>query len=154
MPKREKNAEKQANDDRKHPKRESNAQRAAREDERRTTKFVADALAAIILKRGHVLGMAEIIKRAKLFKGKVLFAVYPEKGSKDTVRSSPIHAATVPADTRHFLKEKPESTQLREASSGRRGEFSFLSTNFWMPFLVSSCSMLNCSHGCSRCSSS
>lgn len=96
-------------------KRETNAERAGRECERRTTELIANALATIISKRGHVLGMAEIIQRAKLFKGKVLVAVYPKRGSDDTVRISLIHAATVPADTRHLLKEKPESTDLREA---------------------------------------
>ena len=96
-------------------KREINARRAEREDERRTTELIAGALATIISKRGHLPGMAEIIQRAKLFKGKVLSAIYPKKGSKDTPRISLIHAATVPADTRHLLKEKPESTQLREA---------------------------------------
>jgi hypothetical protein len=97
-------------------KRATNAQRAEREDERRITEFMAKALAIIISDRGHVQpGTAELIHRAKLFKGKVLLAIYPKKGSKDTVRISPVHAATVPADTRHLLKQKPESTHLREA---------------------------------------
>ena len=114
MAKHEGNAGRQATGKRKHPNRETNARRAEKEDERRTTEFIADWLAVIIHKRGHVLGMAEIIKRAKLFKGKVLFVVYPKRGSKDTIRISPVHAPTVPADTRHLLKEKPESTHLRE----------------------------------------
>jgi hypothetical protein len=96
-------------------KTETNARRAKKEDERRTTEFIAGQLAVAIYARGHLPGLAEIIKRAKLFKGKVLFAVYPKRGSKDTIRITPVHAPTVSADTRHLLKEKRESPQLREA---------------------------------------
>ena len=104
-------------------KRETNARRAEREDERRTTGLIANVLATIICKRGRVLGLAlpEMLHRAKLFKGKVLVAIYDKPGSKDTVRMSPIHAAVVPADTRHLLVGKRESKELREtyAAVGR-----------------------------------
>lgn len=100
-------------------KRETNAQRAAREDEHRTTQLIAGALATIITCRGfsqpgrgeHI---AQLIHRAKLFKGRVLVATYPKPRSKNTVIIRIVHAPTVPADTRHLLVKKPESERLGE----------------------------------------
>jgi len=100
-------------------KRETNAQRAAREDEHRTTQLIAGALATIISCRGfsqpgrgeHI---AQLIHRAKLFKGRVLVATYAKPRSKNTVIIRIVHAPTVPADTRHLLVKKPESECLRE----------------------------------------
>jgi hypothetical protein len=100
-------------------KRETNTQRAAREDEHRTTQLIASALAAIIGCRGFSQPgrgeyIAELIHRAKLFKGRVCVATYPKPESKNTVIVSLVHASTVPADTRHLLVKKPESERLRE----------------------------------------
>lgn len=100
-------------------KRETNAQRAAREDEHRTTQLIAGALATIIScggssQPGRGEHIAELIHRAKLFKGRVCVAMSPKPGSKNTVRISLVHAPTVPADTRHLLVKKPESERLRE----------------------------------------
>jgi hypothetical protein len=96
-------------------KRATNAQRAEREDERRITEFMAKALAIIISDRGHVQpGTAELIHRAKLFKGQVFTEIGPKPGSKDTIIVRFLHAPTVPADTRHLLLKKPGSEHLRE----------------------------------------
>jgi hypothetical protein len=100
-------------------RRETNSERAAREDERRTTETIASSLATIISARGHMQPgkaqyVAEIIRRTKLFKGRVLVTTYPKPGSKNTVIVSPVHAPTVPMDTRHLLLKKPESEHLRE----------------------------------------
>jgi hypothetical protein len=96
-------------------KRATNAQRAEREDERRITEFIAKALAIMISDRGRVQpGTAELIHKAKLFKGQVFTAIEPKPRSKDTIIVRVLHAPTVPADTRHLLIKKPESEHLRE----------------------------------------
>ena len=103
-------------------KRETNARRAEREDEHRTTQLIAGALAVIISHRGfsepgrgeHI---AELIHRAKLFKGRLYTAMFLKPGSRNTRIGSLLHAPNVSEDTRPLPVKRPESKRLRQTYS-------------------------------------
>jgi hypothetical protein len=101
---------------------ETNARRAEREDERRTTQLIAGALAALISgpgssepgRREHI---AELIHKAKLFKGRLYTAIIRKPGSQKPGEFNLLHAPNVPADTRPLLVKRPESKRLRQTYS-------------------------------------